>query len=77
MTYVHGLTESQELTAAAKLLSEARQTVEDIKSISFALTLTYEAQLANAKDKRTAARAAYDAAYKRYTNPFGVVKTFS
>ena len=77
MTYVHGLTESQAVTEAAQNLSDARERVEWLKAHKFAFSYSYDAQLADAKDKRTAARAAYDAAYKRYTNPFEVEKTFS
>lgn len=78
----HGVKQNQELTEAAIALSEARANVETIKRSllvrpSAGARLLLETRLASAKDARTAARARYDAAYKAYTNPFGVVKTFS
>ncbi len=76
---MHGLDQSQAVTEAAKLLSEARAAVEFAKSegASYDNPEQAQADIARLKDLRTAARAQYDAAYKAYTNPFRVEKTFS
>lgn len=60
---MHGLTQSEALTAAAQVLSKRlRIAEENPDSISAAADVE-------------SARAAYKAAYKVYTNPFGVRKT--
>lgn len=78
---MHGLDQSEALTEAAQELSRARRAVESIKLLSGSTdaeaALHWQARLAEAKDVRTAARARYDAAYKVYTNPHNVEKTFS
>lgn len=80
--YVHGSTELNEHADAARELEKARQKVLNIRGNRWFIDNVegpevYDAQYAAAKDARLAARARLDAAYKKYTNPFGVVKTFS
>lgn len=58
----HGLRQSEALTLAAQKLSRARQ---------------YRNSDADGEHRLHVAEAAYMAALKVYTNPFGVSKTFS
>lgn len=78
---MHGLSQSEDLTRAAQVLSQKRaeqreharvvaEAPVDQKSLHVerAATLAHEVGVA---------KAVYRAAYKAYTNPFGIEKTFS
>lgn len=66
-----GVRQSQAVTKAAQELSEAKRNYE----YAFRHTWNTTRQRDEAKDRLIAARARYAAAYKAYTNPFGVQKT--
>jgi len=73
---------AKEVFDAAVALTAAREDVEALKRLAdggkiLSSAEKFQAVYTAAKDKRTAARARYNVAYKAYTNPFGVVKTFS
>lgn len=65
---MHGLDQSQALTRAAQKLSAARE------RYYAKARLSEESRL---RDSLEGAELAYKAAYKAYTNPFGVKKTTS
>jgi len=70
---MHGLDQSQALTRAAQKLSAARERVrsaEDLQDQGEFVPL-----LDRYLDAEESAELAYKAAYKAYTNPFGVRKT--
>lgn len=75
MTSTHGLVQDQVLTAAAQKLSEAKVALADaLADAAFYDDYTHR-ELALAADvHRQDAQEDYDAAFKVYTNPFGVNK---
>lgn len=69
---MHGLEQSEALTRAAQKLSAARMRYRELTEAG-----SGERVLSRATDALESAQMAYRAAYLAYTNPFGVVKTFS
>ena len=68
---MHGLDQSQALTRAAQKLSKARA---DLKAESETFRPNTEAMV-RLQDRLESAELAYKAAFRAYTNPFGVRKT--
>lgn len=66
----HGLDQSEALTRAAQKLSAAKSRWEESKD-----TPMPHSARQRLLDVMESAEMAYKAAYKAYTNPFGVVKT--
>lgn len=76
---MHGVDQSEAVTAAAKKLSEAQEALRAAYATYAAMPDdgSSEPTLAAYKQDVENAHAAYKAAYMVYTNPFKVVKTFS
>lgn len=68
---MHGLDQSQALTRAAQKLSKARA---DLKVETTVFRPNAET-VARLEDRLESAELAYKAAFRAYTNPFGVRKT--
>lgn len=67
---MHGTDRSEALTRAAQKLSAAREYLNTLKEEGVG-----RESMERAWDRVETAEMAYKAAYKAYTNPFGVVKT--
>lgn len=71
MTSTHGLVQSEALTVAAQRVDENKLIVHRARILypeDHALNRIHQDRLSDSQED-------YDAAYQRYTNPFGVSKT--
>ncbi|UDL16040.1 hypothetical protein QEH42_gp178 [Microbacterium phage Pumpernickel] len=74
-TFVPGLSQSQALTRAAQKLSDAKARLAEAEELQD--RGEFVPLLDRYLDTVENAELAYKAAFKAYTNPFGVEKTFS
>lgn len=78
---MHGVEQSEAVTKTAQALSSALANQRGLALIIARASVDekaqYVARAQDASNRVVGARAAYKVAYKAYTNPFGVEKTFS